>query len=844
MGAALGLEAVAAWIFNFIVALLASAALNYILAPGTPDDEPDVPDVEQGGHLKAKCTTQFGIPLIYGTCRVGSNRVYAGCAGDDNEYLHMVGVVGEGPVEGIHQEGGVDQVFLDDKIYTDFGSNVYYEFFTGTSTQNVCATLHTAIPEWTDPLRYTAYIYVRIKYDKDKFNSIPNITVVVEGLKLWDPTDDVTENTDNPALCVYDMLTRPSVRGGFGLDVWSGPEPASPRIDKGSVDDAKDYCTTKGWTNNQPITDAKRAVMDNMNLILPNFRGALVYSENTFKLLFRDLNYEAAVMSFDDDEVIADSMESSLKINMPNIFNRPNAVRGKYLSSLGASDGSGKYKIADLVKTDSSAVSADGDYRETEVKLYGLNTVELVGKMLNYHLERLRWGNQVFFVAGGKAKALEPMDLIQLTHTMPGWTDEKLRVTGVSYMDNDLVSLSGIQEHVDLYDDTYDVTSHTWYDTNLPNILGAVASVVSVSHQEEVYYYRERSFTRWKIDFDPPAAANYPWWDYAEIWLSIGGTSDYRYMTKSTSDYVLDPVEEGEIYYVKIRSVSVTGAKEGFDSCYTVSKTIVGKTSAPSNLSAITAVAVNDTVNIYADEVSSPDVEGYEFRISGQGNSNWVGAVYLAFNKKPIHSISGMRSGSFRVFCKPRGNNGEYAASAVYCDFTMLAPHGYTLDTTSNIDQGTGSHSNTQFYDQGGGDYVLRVNHASALTGTYTSAEIDLGSSKTVRVQGDFILKVLDASATWAALWGASGLWSIKDMDDPWGQIFSPAAASSISAKLKWGTATGVYPNSADLFELSAIDAVGRYFQVEITITDPNNNQYLMLDGTGGNTVLTLKFYT
>jgi len=396
-------NAVVAWIVNFIIALIASYALSEIFGPDY--DRPDL-TLEEGGHLKTRRSSNASLPLIYGTCRVGVNQVYVGISGTDNEYMHIIGTVGEGPVEGIHQENSVDQVFIDDKIYTDYGSNVSYEFFAGTATQNVCSTLNTAISEWTDPLRYTAYIYVKIKYDQDKFNSIPSITVILEGLKLWDPTDDVAQNSDNPALCVYDMLTRPSVRGGFGLDTWHGPEPASPRIDKDSVDDSKDYCTTKGWTNNQPITDAKKAIMDNMNLILPNFRGALVYSENKFKVLYMDLNHEAVVMSFDDDDVISEGVESSLKINQPNIFNRPNAVRAKFLSSSAAADGSGTYKIADLVKTDSTAIAADGDYREKEVKLYGLNTVELAGKMLNYHLERLRWGNRVSFTAGAKAQAL------------------------------------------------------------------------------------------------------------------------------------------------------------------------------------------------------------------------------------------------------------------------------------------------------------------------------------------------------------------------------------------------------------------------------------------------------
>ena len=411
----------AAGALGSIVGYIISAFFSWIIGnifADPVDEPPEMPDVDDGGHLKARRSADASIPLIYGPCRVSVKQVYVGTSSADNQYLHIIGVIGEGPVNGIHQEASVDQVFLDDKIYTDFGGNVYYELFTGTSSQTACSTLNTAVPEWTDPLRYTAYIYVRVQHDQAKFNSIPNITVIVEGLKVWDPTDDVTAYTNNFALHAYDMLTRPSVRGGFGLDVWNGPEPGTPRIDKDSVDDSKDYCTAKGWLGGLVLAD-KLAVMDNTKLLLANFRGALVYSENTFKVLFRDLNYEAVVMSFDDDDVIADSMESSLVINQPNIFDRPNAVRGKYLSSQGASDGSGKFQMADLVKTDAAAVSADGDYRETEIRLHGLNSVELVGKMLNYHLERLRWYKSVSFTAGGKAMAMEPMDLIQLTHTMP-----------------------------------------------------------------------------------------------------------------------------------------------------------------------------------------------------------------------------------------------------------------------------------------------------------------------------------------------------------------------------------------------------------------------------------------
>jgi len=78
--------------------------------------------------------------------------VFVGIDGADNKYLHIIGTVCEGEIEGLAEIDGVPQVYLSDKIYTDYGTSFTYEFFTGSPTQTVCATLQAAIPEWTDPL--------------------------------------------------------------------------------------------------------------------------------------------------------------------------------------------------------------------------------------------------------------------------------------------------------------------------------------------------------------------------------------------------------------------------------------------------------------------------------------------------------------------------------------------------------------------------------------------------------------------------------------------------------------------------------------------------------------------
>jgi len=206
-------------------------------------------------------------------------------------------------------------------------------------------------------------------------------------------------------------------------------------------------------------------------------------------------------------------------------------------------------------------------------------------------------------------------------------------------------------------------------------------------------------------------------------------------------------------------------------------------------------------------------------------------------------SLSGMREGAYRIFCSPLDNSGMYCDSPPNVTLTVAAPRGLDIRDTVNLDYPSGTHSNTEYYDLGAGNYCIRVNHTGGLSGTWTSAEIDMSVKRRYRVQGDFIFTLLDASATWDALWPSPKTWNTKDMGKRWLDLFAGQASAKVSAKLKWGDTSGSYPNEAKLFEVFAIEADAQYFQVEVAIEDTNDNQYFVLDGSGGNTVATLKFY-
>lgn len=795
-------------------------------------DDPSLAEAGRG-HLVNRRSSQAVIPVVYGTHRVGLQIVYVGTSDTDNKYLHIVGKVSVGPVKGIRQVDGVDQIWLDDKLYTEFGALVYYEFFNGTSTQTVCSTLHDAIPEWNEPLRHFAYLYMRLEYDQDKFHHAPEITLELEGRTVYDPRTEGTAYSNNGALCVRDHMTHKI----YGLPI------PGDRINDDSVGDVANWCDVKGFTLNMVLYE-NAPVIDRIESMLANFRGGIIYSGNKFVMKYKDLNYESPAMNLTESDIIERGGDTTLQINQPVLFDTPNTVRIKYINA------EKKYHADDYIKPDSVAVATEGSRREKVIDLLGTVEPENVQKQANYWLERLRINKDVACEAGQKYMQLEPWDLVQLTHSIPGWENKLLRVESPQLLlPSYTVSLSFVEEDSIFYDDVYNPQDHEWYDTILPDPSAAVMSVRNVSHREEVYYFRDRSFTRWKIDFDPPLASVYPWWDYAEIWLRIVG-KDYvycgqpgvycgggkwcgqprwKYMTKSEGDYMIDPVEEKVTYYVKIRSVSIHGAKEDFDSATTVSKTILGKTAAPSNLTGLTAVASGDTVSLFANPIADPDIKGYEIRLG----DSWVGGLFIAFELSPTVRLSGVRPGTHTFWMSPKDNAGQYSDSPVSATCTVYYPAGYTEKNAWAWDFTTGTHDNTE-HDTYEEEDILKCSHGgNLLTGTWKSPDYDMGSPKTVRVWGDFLTTFISSSGLFSAVFPDGVTFADRDTrNKTFAQLWQASQAGVIQAVLKWSDSSPVDDNlkgQADFFQILAPEINGRYVKVDITITDPVEDAYLYL---------------
>jgi hypothetical protein len=120
------------------------------------------------------------------------------CPGEEEAWTADTG----GTISG----GGGDKIYLDGARIQTFGNLAYWEFFTGTPTQTVCATLQADHPEFDDAMRDIAYLYLRLEYNTEKFVSDPQVTIEGEWRKLYDPRDGQTVFSANNALVAYDFL--------------------------------------------------------------------------------------------------------------------------------------------------------------------------------------------------------------------------------------------------------------------------------------------------------------------------------------------------------------------------------------------------------------------------------------------------------------------------------------------------------------------------------------------------------------------------------------------------------------------------------------------------------------
>jgi hypothetical protein len=221
--------------FTGITAGLLTAASSLVLSglSSALSPKPKAPDVSSSPFQSIKSgsiTKQIRQPItprrtVYGELRASGPYAFIGST-NSNQYLHFILLLASHEVENIGEIWANDDSITPDMLdgNGDVTSGKYSGLmrivkYNGTTTQGADATMQSAFPEWTaaHQLLGISYVYVRLKYDRDKFASgIPNISAWIKGKKVFDTRVDQSKWHHNPALFVNDYLVDTSL--GLGVD--------------------------------------------------------------------------------------------------------------------------------------------------------------------------------------------------------------------------------------------------------------------------------------------------------------------------------------------------------------------------------------------------------------------------------------------------------------------------------------------------------------------------------------------------------------------------------------------------------------------------------------------------
>jgi len=751
------------------------------------------------------------LSVVYGRCRVGGNQVFVSTYGNANERLYIIQTLSEGPIDSI------EQVYLNGIAIQSFGlahgwSGQYagYEAFLGTDSQSYSANLYTKYG-MTDTMRYTAYIIMSLLFEKSIFaGGLPKITVTIRGRKLYDPRTTLTAYSNNPALVVYDFMT--NKRYGLGL----------PTSDM----DAQSFIDAANWFENQTVPytfngviNTRQSFLDNLLSILVNCRSDILWSGGKYKLLVR--KYDTPVMSLTEDDIIAESFT----FVVPGLAETPNRIIVKYPDAAGTDPNDlGWVEKTQIIEDSNSILLFDGEERDMELSLIGTSNASQANLLGIYELERARINKTYSFTAHPRCLALDPGDMIKITHALPGWADRVVRVIEIGLSQGGVVGMTVIDEDAQLYDDTLNLSPHTYFNTNFPNAEAVPGQVTGVTFTEEEYVNKDETKIRLRVALTPPSPSNF--WKEAKVWVSTDLGVTYTYFNAAEDDFTLDPADEKATYYFKFISISVYGV-QGTPVYYVY--TMQGSLLVPDDISSFTVAPTGDGIRFVWSKIIETDLMGYELRYG----PNWLASILVQFAAGVNFSVLSVKPGTHTFQIKAKDTMRQYSTNALSGSVTVFWPPFYTqkaVNPASGGDQfNTGTHNNTEYIDHGTYGRVLRL-LSNSIPGEYYSPTYDLGSVIKARHWSEFLWEIEGNTATWETMFSPSYTWADKaQTGTTWLALFSASqAGDSLEMYFEYSTNNVNWARLTD-FTLVAHEVEARYIRYGVILTDTNPSYNMLV---------------
>lgn len=592
--------------------------------------------------------------IIYGEVRTGGVLVFAETSGSANEFLNLVIVLAG------HEVEAIDDIYFNDEVVplsSNAATGTYAGYawvykHLGSASQTVDTDLQTAVGSstWSNDhrLRGIAYIYVKLKFNSDKFpGGIPNISAIVQGRKVLDTRDASTAYSTNWALCVRDYLTLPGL--GLGVDASDIDTTECNAAANTSDEDVtlNPSGTEKRYTVNG-IVDTSETPGEVLQKLASAGAGVVLYVGG--KWIIRAGEYQTPTLTFDEDD-FRGPISVQTKLSRREIFN---GVKGLYVSA------ENQWQPSDFPPiTNSTATTEDGGeriWRDIELPFTTSNAT--AQRLAKIELKRAR--QQYLVRAQMKLTAIQCQvgDVVQLTNARFGWSSKAFEVVEFAFAPDttgaapalgiDLV-LRETASSVWDWDDSEETPVDPAANTNLydPKVVGSVANLSALSDATTTFQQNDGStIARVLLSFDAAADQN----------ILSGGSVLLQYKLNAGSDWFdLPPLAGdqtetyvtglriGTAYDFRARFQNVNGV---FGSWTTITNhTVAGDTTGPNTPTGLTATAGAGFVTLDWDDNTDADLSEYQIWRHTANNSGAASKVAEARTSRFVDS-SGLTAGT------------------------------------------------------------------------------------------------------------------------------------------------------------------------------------------------------
>ena len=660
----------AAFATTFAVNFALGLALNAL----TP--KPKVSGAQRGYQVNTRGSS-LSHQIIYGKVRVGGAIVYDEATGTNNKYFHrIIAVAG-------HEIESFDEIYINDEVITLDGSGnvtspsrydgkVRINTHLGSPDQAADSDLVAESNLWTAQhrLRGIAYIYVRLAFDADAFpNGVPTITATVKGKKVYNPNTDVTEWSDNPALCLRDYLV-----SNYGL------AELSANIDDTLVNSAAVVCnqtntdagTTRYTCNGAFTTDL--TPYEVINNLLTSMGGTLWYAQGKWRM--KPAYWTSPVLDLNEDD-LRSSINVATRHSRRDNFN---VVKGTFRGE------ESNWQTTDYPQVESAAfLSADnGQESVADVDLpFTDNSIE-ARRIARISLEGNRQQLTVNASFGLRAMQVQVGDNVRLTNTRFGWTNKEFQVLAWNFGLTDgldlQVELTLRETAESVFDEVDDGAVYERDNTTLespfsvPDVgLAAVARTQVIREKlTNIITLTVTSGAGERIDH---VEAEFKL-SSQTVWISLG--------TGQLGDFKAIDLEDGD-YDFRARAINTFGIKGEWS--YLDDVNASGLLEPPSDVENLVAEVNGAVITLDWDAVPDLDLSFYRIRYSPEiAGATWANSTtYVDKVSRPASSVSvPARSGTYLVRAYDKSGVGSINYTSVVVPVADIEPLANTLSLTDS----------------------------------------------------------------------------------------------------------------------------------------------------------------